>query len=298
MKQTHPVLGATAAALTTLLVFGAPLGVIATAGALESISLLRHHEEMGVMFAMPTANAAEFPPIELRLDPEPAPEAEEAPEDEPALEPAASGDGAEVLKKADPKAGGEVSKSPPRTAPSVAEEAPKGRKALQVPHAHRQVTVADAERRAFPGRRAGDDGARQATDGSTPKVTPRTRRGSKRDCGGAHDQVRKTGKASWHIDRSLVKYYTASVKRFNSLGYSRAYDEGGHKGWYITGFSCASPVYKGGLRPRDVILSVNGKPTSTALQMFGLWTRWARHSDFDVKVLRRGKVITLRYQID
>lgn len=120
----------------------------------------------------------------------------------------------------------------------------------------------------------------------------------KRDrCGGPHKQIEKISKGHFRIDRDLVKYYLSSMERFNSLGYSRPNKEEGRRGWYISGFGCKSPVYKGGLRPRDVVQTVNGKKTNTVMQIFGLWASWKRHDKFKMTVLRGDKEVTLYYTL-
>lgn len=149
--------------------------------------------------------------------------------------------------------------------------------------------VADLETREVPKSREEVIAARAST---SPKKAKKTR-----DCGGPHEDIAKVDDDKWTIERSLVRYYTSTIPRFNSLGWSRAHDEDGQKGWYISGFSCKSPLYKGGLRPRDVVQSVNGKPTNTMLQIFGAYTRMGTTKNFEVKVLRRGKVVTLNYTL-
>ena len=112
-----------------------------------------------------------------------------------------------------------------------------------------------------------------------------------------HPNIRKTGPSHWEIPRKLVRHYTSSVARFNSLGASRPYKEGDQRGWLVSAFGCKSPLYKGGLRSRDVVQSVNGRPTYTWLQVFGLYARMGTIREFEVKVLRKGRVVTLHYTL-
>ena len=123
------------------------------------------------------------------------------------------------------------------------------------------------------------------------------RKRKSRDCGGAHDDIDKVSEDHWEIERSLVRYYTSTIPRFNSLGWSRAHNSDGERGWYISGFGCKSPLFKSGLRSRDVVKSVNGKPTNTMLQVFGAYTRMGTTNEFEVKVLRQGEVVTLHYTL-
>ena len=66
-------------------------------------------------------------------------------------------------------------------------------------------------------------------------------------------------------DRELVEYYTSSIARFNSLGWSGPYNEDDLKGWKIGGFGCNSPLYHAGLQRGDIILTVNDRPASHRL---------------------------------
>jgi type II secretory pathway component PulC len=99
------------------------------------------------------------------------------------------------------------------------------------------------------------------------------------------------------IDRSLVEKYTKNLESFISLGYSRPYDENGIKGWYISGFSCTSPVHKAGFRRGDVLLNVNGKNTRSWVGVFMMYQRLKNKEDFEVHLIRKGAPLTLRFRV-
>ena len=116
-------------------------------------------------------------------------------------------------------------------------------------------------------------------------------------CKDTHEDVEKAGAGRWDVDRELVEYYTSSIARFNSLGWSGPYNEDDLKGWKIGGFGCNSPLYHAGLRRGDIILTVNDRPTRTWLQVFGAYRKLKKHDDFEVVLVRRGKQKTLRYSL-
>lgn len=123
------------------------------------------------------------------------------------------------------------------------------------------------------------------------------RPGRRGRCADPFPGVEPLGNDHWKVDRGIIDYYTSNMQRFNSLGSSRRYNEDGERGWYISSFGCMSPLWKAGLRPRDVVQSVNGRPTNNALQIFSIWTAQRKRAQFEVKVLRRGKSITLFYTV-
>ncbi|MEN0064149.1 MAG: hypothetical protein AAGA48_18510 [Myxococcota bacterium] len=130
------------------------------------------------------------------------------------------------------------------------------------------------------------------------KPRPRARRRRRpAKCQLPHPHIRKGDDGIMEIDRSFVRAMTKNLKTFMSLGYSRPYREDGVKGWYISGFGCASPVFKAGFRRKDVLLTVNGKNTRTVTGVFLLYMKLKKQSDFEVRLLRRGKRRTLKFRV-
>ncbi len=116
-------------------------------------------------------------------------------------------------------------------------------------------------------------------------------------CGGANPQVVKINDTTYDVDRDLVEYYGASPARINTLGYGLGYNENGEKGWLIGGFGCSNPVYKAGLRSKDVLQFVNDKPVNNVFQLVGLWLQLKAKKSFEIQVLRKGKKMTFIYNV-
>lgn len=159
-------------------------------------------------------------------------------------------------------------------------------------------------RRSGPATEAGTGGADAtgAGDGAAPKVASRGRRPGKRSgkskqCDKPHPQIHPGGDGIVEIDRSLVDEYTRNLESFMKLGYSRPFDEEGVEGWYISGFSCASPVAKAGFKRGDVLLTVNGKKTRSWVGVFMLYQRLKNKDDFEVELVRKGEPVTLRFRV-
>ncbi len=123
------------------------------------------------------------------------------------------------------------------------------------------------------------------------------RRRRRERCRAPHPHVRQAEDGVIEIDRSFVDQTTKNLRTFMKLGYSRPYREEGVKGWYISGFGCASPVFKAGFRRKDVLLTVNGKKTRTVTGVFMLYLKLKKKSDFEVELLRRGRPKTLRFRV-
>lgn len=130
-----------------------------------------------------------------------------------------------------------------------------------------------------------------------PVKAARPAKGKRRSCDKAHPHVRVGDDGVVEIDRSLVEEYTADLSSFMELGYSRPYDEEGVHGWFISGFSCASPVAKAGFQRGDVLLSVNGRKTRTWVGVYVLYQKLKHKDAFEVALVRKGEPLTLRFRV-
>ncbi len=145
---------------------------------------------------------------------------------------------------------------------------------------------------------AGAGGTGEVGDGEGRKagaVTKKRRKPSR--CLDPHPHVREGTDGVVEVDRALVEEYTRNLESFMKLGYSRPYDEDGVKGWYISGFSCTSPVHKAGFRRGDVLLTVNGKKTRTWVGVFLMYQKLKKKDDFEVALVRKGQPMTLSFRV-
>lgn len=147
------------------------------------------------------------------------------------------------------------------------------------------------------GTSAGERGPRSDKPGYQPPTNRKPQARSKRECAPSYEGIRRRPDGTYEVARSLVNYHTASVSQFNELGWSQPNDKGDGKGWFISGFGCNDPLWHGGLRRGDVVLTVNGKKTNNMMQVLLLYTKVKAQSHFEVEIIRKGRPITLKYDI-
>ncbi|MCB9668405.1 MAG: hypothetical protein H6736_02405 [Alphaproteobacteria bacterium] len=123
----------------------------------------------------------------------------------------------------------------------------------------------------------------------------RTKKRSRQKCPKSYDGIELRQDGVYEVDRAIVNYHTASVDKFNELGWSRSNDKG--DGWVVSGFDCRGPLWHGGLRRGDVVLAVNGKKTNNMLQILRLYPKLRAQKKFEVDILRNGRSVRLRYEI-
>ncbi len=143
---------------------------------------------------------------------------------------------------------------------------------------------------------AAQEGQEAAVAAAEPEP-PKARRGRSGRCENLVPEIERVAEGEFTIRRALIDHYTADLKTFNTLGWSRRYEADDTKGWQVGGFGCTSPLFKAGLRSSDVVRYVNGKKTWNVLQILGLWLGQRKKETFEVVVLRKGQELTLRYTL-
>jgi hypothetical protein len=222
-------------------------------------------------------------------------EAPEAPTPTPSTAPPADkGDEATGDAVADANPGDKPPAPPPQ--PSAVINPDKPAPPEPDPNASPSNEEADATHGNAEGAGQGAGTTPEATAGTEAKPARKPGRSGK--CAEPNPAIHKLADAQWSVQRSLIDYYTESMDRFNSLGYSHKWEgENGEKGWQIGGFGCSSPLWKAGLRSQDVIQEVNGKKTNNVLQLIGIWISQRKKEDFVVHLLRKGEPIVLSYKV-
>lgn len=181
------------------------------------------------------------------------------------------------------------------------EEAPSGEEA----GGDSEAAAADSLAQVKPGAPAAGKGKGKGTGtgvstgtkGKSERPAGTTRSKSRFQCPKSYEGINKRANGIYEVDRKLVNYYTASVKQFNELGWSKSNDTGDKKGWFITGFDCKGPLWHAGMRRGDIVLTVNGKKTNNMMQILLLYSKVKAQKHFAVEIRRKGKELTLNYVV-
>lgn len=112
-------------------------------------------------------------------------------------------------------------------------------------------------------------------------------------------EIEKTARASWVVDRDIVKTYARSIKQLNSLGWTRPHegDDGKKDGLLVGGVRCNNDLYRAGIRSGDVVHAVNGHKVKSLLQAFFVYNKVRKDEVVQVEISRRGKRRVLTYRI-
>ena len=102
----------------------------------------------------------------------------------------------------------------------------------------------------------------------------------------------------FHVNRKQVIDLISSGKIFYQMAVTPYYKNGKIIGFRVNGVKRNSFVYKMGIRRGDIILSVNDYPIRSMEEGFAAFERLKRASEINIRVLRRGREITLSYIIE
>lgn len=105
--------------------------------------------------------------------------------------------------------------------------------------------------------------------------------------------------ASYSLPKSLINHYSTNWKDANQLA-SLAWStnrEGEIQGIKIRHIYCQSPLRYSGLEKGDIILTVNGKNVNSNANLIRLFPRIRLWKTIELNIIRKGKPITLKYDI-
>ena len=111
--------------------------------------------------------------------------------------------------------------------------------------------------------------------------------------------IREIERDRFEIDRVLVNRYAYNVNALMKLGwvYPHVDETGRRDGYRIGGIRPGNILYQGGLRSRDIVMSVNGRPTRNMTQVLLAHSQLSFRDDFEVVVKRRGIIKVLNYSV-
>ena len=127
-----------------------------------------------------------------------------------------------------------------------------------------------------------------------------TGKGKRNDCPvNPKSGVKKTGHLAWVIERDVVEFYAGHLKELMKLGTVRAHrtPEGKLHGFRV-GVAKCSLLRDTGFRTGDLVQDVNGLEVHDVLGAIGAYLRLRKESHFEVHLVRKGKPMTLTYDLE
>ncbi len=112
-------------------------------------------------------------------------------------------------------------------------------------------------------------------------------------------RIERTAKGSFAVDRSLVTWYIGHLGELNRLGWSSKQEgpDGSSVGMRIGGVTCGNDLHLAGIRSGDVVHRVNGHEVRSIPQAIGVYRKVRKDTTIQVELTRRGKPMTLTYEM-
>ena len=100
----------------------------------------------------------------------------------------------------------------------------------------------------------------------------------------------------YHVDRGIVDYY-ARLTRYNQLGHARWHEggDGERDGFRLRRIHC--DLHEAGMRNGDVVNSIDGRTVTTVREAIRLWFKVRRKNRVVLNITRKGRPLTLTYQL-
>lgn len=120
-----------------------------------------------------------------------------------------------------------------------------------------------------------------------------------RDCEDPNPMVSKVNDDTYRIDRDLLEIYANDYELLGRLGWVRVHENerGRRDGFTIRGIRCGTLLQQVGLKNRDTIHSVNGKPVRNLFGALAAYRRFKRADVVEMEITRRGETEFLTYQM-
>lgn len=112
------------------------------------------------------------------------------------------------------------------------------------------------------------------------------------------DGIDSVAEGEWRVERDVVDYYAKHVKELMKLGSVRVNKNAdGKPDGFRVGLAKCSLLREGGLRSGDVVKNVNGVMVHDLFSAVGAYLKLRREPVIEVEVERKGKRVTMRYEM-
>lgn len=139
-----------------------------------------------------------------------------------------------------------------------------------------------------PGTEIGDtqDGAKERPSGT-------------RDCEDPSPAVSKLGDLEYNVDRGILAVYADDYEKLSKLGWVRVHENerGKRDGFTIRGIRCGTLLAQVGLKNRDTIHAVNGKPVKNLFGALSAYRKFKRDDRVELEITRRDELVFITYNM-
>ncbi|MBM4390366.1 MAG: hypothetical protein FJ090_04520 [Deltaproteobacteria bacterium] len=112
------------------------------------------------------------------------------------------------------------------------------------------------------------------------------------------DGVENVAEGEWRVERGVVDYYAKHLKELTKLGSVRVNKTAdGKADGFRVGLAKCSILREGGLRSGDVVKNVNGLVVHDLFSAVGAYLKLRREPIIELEVERKGKRVTMRYEL-
>lgn len=135
-----------------------------------------------------------------------------------------------------------------------------------------------------------------ASQGTAPKKVKKRRRRRNRYANCQDNDGIGSTDGGFVVERDVVDYY-AHITTYRKLGHVSWHegDDGERDGFRVRRINC--DLREAGIRNGDIVNTVNGQTVQTIPQAIRLWFKVRRKQNLVLEITRRGKPITISYQL-
>jgi hypothetical protein len=120
-----------------------------------------------------------------------------------------------------------------------------------------------------------------------------------RECDDPTPMVSKVSDDSYRVDRDILELYANDYELLGRLGWVRAHEDerGRRDGFTIRGIRCGTLLQQVGLKNRDTIHSVNGKPVRNLFGALAAYRKFKRDDVVELQITRLGETELITYHM-
>jgi len=109
--------------------------------------------------------------------------------------------------------------------------------------------------------------------------------------------VKSVGKRKYAIKKKSFDFYVNSIPNAKKLAKAYWYEGKYGKGIMLKSIPCKSPLRNLGVKPKDIIIAVNGKKINNNADLLHAYVQLKTNKNIDILLKRNASRFTLRYEI-